>query len=84
VICDRPRGSEHSYLLPGVTSDAEQQAAMADLTRNGVRYIIMFVPSPGMEQGLGGYGPLDPLANYLRVHYHAIGVFGNYAVMEQN
>jgi hypothetical protein len=84
VICDRPRGSEHSYLLPGVTSAAEQQAAMADLTRNGVRYIIMFVPSPGMEQGLGGYGPLDPLANYLRVHYHAVGVFGNYAVMEQN
>jgi hypothetical protein len=44
----------------------------------------MFVPSPGMERGLGGYGPLDPLANYLRTQYHAVGVFGNYAVLERN
>jgi hypothetical protein len=84
VICDRPRGSTHSYLLPGITSAAEQQAAIDDLTRNGVRYVVMFVPSPGMEQGLGGYGPLDPLANYLRTQYHAVGVFGNYAVLERN
>ncbi|HMA34095.1 MAG TPA: hypothetical protein VKY74_06390, partial [Chloroflexia bacterium] len=87
VFCDRPRGSRYSFLLPGVTTDAEQQAVMGDLRQNNVRYVIMFVPAPGMERVTAGYGALDPLADYIRSHYHALQVFGErpgYAVMERN
>jgi hypothetical protein len=81
VMCERPRGSRQSFLLPGVTTVAEQEEAIADLEHNHVGYVIMYMPGASLES-------LAPLANYLLAHYHPIGDFGvapfTYAVLEHN
>ncbi len=81
AMAERPRGSTHSYLLPGVTSVAEQRAVIADLSAGPVRTLIVYVPATSL-------GSLAPLADWIAANYHTVATFGTapdvYGVMEHN